>query len=242
VSITTVHEAPVVQLCDIAMHYLSGDGSEVRALDGVSLALHGGELVGVFGASGCGKTTLLMIAGLLERPTVGTVQFDGTSVADLLADEKARRDFRRRNIGFVFQKANLIPFLTAVDNVVLAMIIDGVPKQEAHQRAMRLLGLLDVAHRATNHPAQLSGGEQQRVAIARALANDPRLLLADEPTAALDSGRGRRTMELMQGIAHGMGTAVVVVTHDARSVDLFDRILEMDDGRVIAERRASGAT
>jgi putative ABC transport system ATP-binding protein len=235
-AIAPIRTTPVVQLCDVAMHYQAGDGSVVAALDGVSLALRAGELVGIFGASGCGKTTLLMVAGLLEPPTAGAVRFDGDSVEDLLADENTCRDFRRRNIGFVFQKANLIPFLTALENVALAMIIDGASKAAANHRAMELLTLLDVAHRASNHPAQLSGGEQQRVAIARALANNPRLLLADEPTAALDSRRGRRTIELMQAIARGIGTAVAVVTHDIRSVDLFDRILEMDDGRVVAER------
>jgi putative ABC transport system ATP-binding protein len=226
----------VVQLCDVGVHYPAGDGSVVWALDAVSRALLGGELVGIFGASGCGKTTLLMVAGLLEQPTAGVVRFDGRPAMDRMADENTRRDFRRRNIGFVFQKANLIPFLTAVENVALAMIIDGISKVVANRRALELLALLDIAHRAANHPAKLSGGEQQRVAIARALANGPRLLLAEEPTAALDSHRGRRTIELMQSIARQIGTAIAVVTHDTRYVELFDRILRIEDGRVAADR------
>jgi putative ABC transport system ATP-binding protein len=227
---------PVVRLSGVSVHYPAGDGSLVRALDRVSLAWRPGELVGIFGASGCGKTTLLMVAGLLQQPTAGTVRFDGHSAVERPADENTRRDFRRRNIGFVFQKANLIPFLTAVENVALAMIIDGIPKAEANRRALDLLSLLDVEHRSANRPAQLSGGEQQRVAVARALANGPRLLLADEPTAALDSRRGRRTIELMRSISRKMGTAVAVVTHDVRYSDLFDRILHMEDGRISAEQ------
>jgi putative ABC transport system ATP-binding protein len=231
-----IRSASVAELRAVSVRYQAGDGSTVLALDNVSLALHAGELVGIFGPSGCGKTTLLMVAGWLEAPTSGMVLFDEIPINQLATGETRRRDFRRRNIGFVFQKPNLIPFLTAVDNVALAMIIDGVPAATATRRAMELLDLLDVAHRAANHPASLSGGEQQRVAVARALANNPRLILADEPTAALDSSRGRRAMELLKSIAQSMGTAVAVVTHDTRSADLFDRTLEMEDGRIIAEQ------
>jgi putative ABC transport system ATP-binding protein len=227
---------PVAALHNVSVLYRAGDGSRVQALDDVSLALHAGELVGIFGPSGCGKTTLLMVTGWLEPPTDGSIFFDGAPINQLVAGETGRRDFRRKNIGFVFQKPNLIPFLSALDNVALAMIIDGVPATAANRRAMVLLDLLDVAHRATNHPAALSGGEQQRVAIARALANSPRLILADEPTAALDGARGRRSMELLQSIARSMRTSIAVVTHDARSADLFDRTLEMEDGRIVSER------
>ena len=146
------------------------------------------------------------------EPTSGLVLFDGTPIDELVASEASRCDFRRRNIGFVFQKPNLIPFLNAVNNVALAMIIDGVPAGTAGRRAMALLDLLDVVHHAANYPASLSGGEQQRVAVPRALANNPRLILADEPTAAPDSSRGRRAMELSRSIAQSMGTAVAVVT------------------------------
>lgn len=228
--------SPVLSIADVGVRYRGGDGAMVDALSGVSLDLAAGEMLGIFGPSGCGKTTLLMVAGLLETPTSGGVRFAGASAATL-ADEAALRDFRRRHIGFVFQKPNLVPFLTAVENVALAMVIDGVSQAAAERRAMGLLAALDIAHRAGNHPARLSGGEQQRVAVARALANNPVLVLADEPTAALDSRRGRQVMELLLAIARQRLAAVAVVTHDPRSVDLFDRVIEMEDGRVVAERR-----
>jgi putative ABC transport system ATP-binding protein len=227
---------PVLSLRDVAVRYRGGDGAMVDALAEVTLDLMAGEMVGIFGPSGCGKTTLLMAAGLLEAPTSGTVQLAGIAAASV-ATEAALRDFRRRHIGFVFQKPNLIPVLTAAENVALAMVIDGVPAAEAERRAIGLLAALEAAHRAGNRPASLSGGEQQRVAVARALANDPVLVLADEPTAALDSRRGRQVMEVLRSIARERHAAVAVVTHDPRSIDLFDRILEMDDGRIVAERR-----
>ncbi|SON57485.1 Macrolide export ATP-binding/permease protein MacB [Hartmannibacter diazotrophicus] len=212
-------------------HYRSGE-TVVRALDGVSIDIRAGELVGIIGPSGSGKSTFLMIAGLLEPPTAGTVTLAGESVSDSGADLNRLRDFRRRHIGFIFQKANLIPFLTAEENVALALTIDDVPIGPARAYARELLAALDLVHRADNIPARLSGGEQQRVAVARALANDPPLLLADEPTAALDSVRGRQVMELFRKIATERGSAVAVVTHDPRSLDLFDRIIEFEDGKV----------
>ncbi len=228
--------APVLSLRDVGVRYRGGDGAMVDALADVTLDLMAGEMVGIFGPSGCGKTTLLMAAGLLEPPTSGTVRLAGVP-SGALAQEAALRDFRRRHIGFVFQKPNLIPVLTAAENVALAMVIDGLPAAEAEARAVALLAALEAAHRAGNRPARLSGGEQQRVAVARALANNPVLVLADEPTAALDSRRGRHVMEVLRSVARERHAAVAVVTHDPRSIDLFDRILEMDDGRIVAERR-----
>jgi putative ABC transport system ATP-binding protein len=226
--------APVLSLRNAGVCYRGGDGALVEALADVTLDLRAGEMIGIVGPSGCGKTTLLMSAGLLETVTSGSVNFSGTA-ATTITDETALRDFRRRHIGFIFQKPNLVPFLTAVENVALAMVIDGMPEADAERRAMALLAMLDVSHRAGNKPARLSGGEQQRVAVARALANDPILLLADEPTAALDSRRGRQVMELMLAIARQRLAAVAVVTHDARSKDLFDRVVQMEDGRVVRE-------
>ncbi len=230
---------PVLSLRDVGVRYRGGDGAMVDALADVTLDLKAGEMIGIFGPSGCGKTTLLMAAGLLETVSSGRVRFASTA-APTMDDEAALRDFRRRHIGFIFQKPNLVPFLTAVENVALAMVIDGMPEAVAERRAMALLALLAVAHRAANTRARLSGGEQQRVAVARALANDPILLLADEPTAALDSRRGRQVMELMLAIARRRLAAVAVVTHDARTKDLFDRVVEMEDGRVVM-RGASAA-
>jgi len=225
---------PVLSLRQVGVRYRGGDGGMVEALADVTLDLKAGEMIGIVGPSGCGKTTLLMAAALLEPVTSGSVHFSNTPAATI-EDDAALRDFRRRHIGFIFQKPNLVPFLTAVENVALAMVIDGVSEAAAERRAMALLAMLDVAHRAGNMPARLSGGEQQRVAVARALANNPILLLADEPTAALDSRRGRQVMELMLAIARQRLAAVAVVTHDSRSKDLFDRIVEMEDGRVVTE-------
>ncbi|GEO87082.1 MULTISPECIES: ABC transporter ATP-binding protein [Alphaproteobacteria] len=225
---------PILSVRDTARYYPSGD-SIVKALDGVSLDIHAGELVAIVGPSGSGKSTLLLIAGLLEPPTSGEVRIRGTLVSKAGENLDRLRDFRRRNIGFVFQKANLIPFLTASENVALAMEIDDVPAGDARRHAERLLAGLGLGHRVGNRPSKLSGGEQQRVAIARALANDPTLILADEPTAALDSARGRQVIELFRQIADTRGAAIVVVTHDPRSLDLFDRTIELTDGRISGE-------
>lgn len=179
---------PVLSVRGLSRHYTAG-GACVRALDGVSLDVAAGELVGIFGPSGSGKSTLLMLAGLLENPTSGEVWLAGERVSYVGADLDARRETRRKRIGFVFQKANLIPFLTAVENVALSLEIADVAPADARAHGRRLLAALDLSHRADSLPAKLSGGEQQRVAVARALANAPPLILADEPTAALDSVR-----------------------------------------------------
>ncbi|WP_108662644.1 ABC transporter ATP-binding protein [Acuticoccus kandeliae] len=226
---------------DARKHFPSGD-TVVRALDGVTVEARPGELIGIMGASGSGKSTMLLIAGLLEPPTDGAVYFRGECVSHPEADLDRLRDFRRRNIGFVFQKANLIPFLSALDNVALALQIDDVPVAQARDYAHELLVELGLGHRVDNRPARLSGGEQQRVAIARALANDPPLILADEPTAALDSVRSRQVMELFRTIADERQASVMVVTHDSRSIDLFDRVYEFSDGRILSENHSAAAS
>ena len=223
----------VLSVRSLTRHYATGAGL-VRALNGVSLDVAAGELVGIFGPSGSGKSTFLMLAGLLENPTSGEVWLAGERVSHAGADLDALREIRRRRIGFVFQKANLIPFLSAVENVALALEIADVAPADARLHGRRLLAALDLAHRAESLPATLSGGEQQRVAVARALANAPPLILADEPTAALDRMRGRQVMEIFRRIAAAHGTAVVVITHDPRSTDLFDRIVHVEDGRICA--------
>ncbi|MBO0906076.1 ATP-binding cassette domain-containing protein [Jiella sonneratiae] len=225
--------SPILSVRDAARHYQSGE-TVIRALDGVSFDVFPGELVGIVGPSGSGKSTMLLIAGLLELPTGGCVAFEGEIVSRPGGSIAGLRDFRRRKIGFVFQKANLIPFLTAAENVALVLQIDDVPAAAARLHAERLLAALGLGERLDNRPARLSGGEQQRVAIARALANDPPLLLADEPTAALDSVRGRQVMELFRTIADVRQAGIVVVTHDNRSLDLFDRLVEFSDGRIVA--------
>ncbi|WP_333835290.1 ABC transporter ATP-binding protein [Rubrimonas sp.] len=224
---------PLLSIRHAAKHYPSGD-TIVKALDGVSLDLHGGELVAIMGPSGSGKSTFLLIAGLIDRPSHGEVHFAGRPMSSPESDLDRLRDFRRQNIGFVFQKANLIPFLSAVENVAIAMEMDDVAPGDARDHAITLLEALGLGHRTDNLPNRLSGGEQQRVSIARALANDPRLILADEPTAALDSVRGRQVVSLFRQIADARGTAIAVVTHDARNLDMFDRVIAFDDGRIVS--------
>lgn len=233
-------ESAVLSVRNAARYYRSGD-TVVRALDGVSLEAGAGELVGITGPSGSGKSTLLLICGLLEPPSQGEVYIAGRRVSEPGAELDRLRDFRRDHIGFVFQKANLIPFLSAAENVAIALEIADVAPAPAHDYAVQLLKALDLGHRVDNLPARLSGGEQQRVAIARALANDPPLLLADEPTAALDSVRGRQAMELFKRIAVERKACVMVVTHDPRSLDLFDRVLELSDGRLVSGDKAVSA-
>lgn len=204
----------------------------LRALDDVSISTRRGEVAALLGPSGAGKSTLLQALGLLSLPELGTISVGGRVVA---VDGEAREDLaaiRRGGMGFVFQKANLIPFLTARENVLLALQINGRVGAPAAKRADDLLGYLELTERAGHYPAMLSGGEQQRVSIARALANEPAVVFADEPTAALDKKRGRDVIELLGEAAHDHGTSVFVVTHDHRTLDLFDTIYEMEDGRL----------
>lgn len=210
--------------------YESG-GSPVTALAEGSLTLSPGAVSGIVGPSGSGKTTLLMIAGLLEAPTTGEVLFDGKVISRPGAKLNELRTFRRTHLGFVFQKANLIPFLTAAENVAIAMQVNDVGRQQAQLRAARLLDALGMGHRGSNYPSQLSGGEQQRVSIARALANDPTVILADEPTAALDGTRAEMVMKVFRQLADSRNVAICVVTHDTRWMTYFDSTLELEDGR-----------
>jgi putative ABC transport system ATP-binding protein len=205
----------------------------VHALRDASLAINSGELIGMFGPSGSGKTTFLLIAGLLDAPTSGRVIFKGQAISDPNADVDHLRDFRRQHIGFVFQKPNLIPFLSAEDNVRVALKVNGIDSTIAAERARSLLEQFGVGARAKHLPVHLSGGEQQRVAIARALANRPELILADEPTANLDSLRGRQVMETFRELADYERVSICVVTHDARNEDLFDRRVEIVDGCIV---------
>jgi putative ABC transport system ATP-binding protein len=221
----------VVEVSHVTKTYRSGE-SEVTALADMTLALRAGELTGIVGPSGSGKTTFLMIAGVLEPPTYGKISYGSKIVVGPKTQLNRLRDFRRTHIGFVFQKANLIPFLTAIENVLVALEINGSKGKAARQRARELLEQFGMGHRPDNYPSQLSGGEQQRVSIARALANEPTLILADEPTAALDGSRGRQVMDLFRQLADERRVAVCVVTHDPRWSDLFDCIVEMGDGRV----------
>jgi putative ABC transport system ATP-binding protein len=225
------HDNLALQAAGLTKIYGSGH-TEVVAVRDAGLSVARGEIVALIGPSGAGKSTLLTLLGLIRPPNTGRILIDGTLVFDNHQAQVDIRRFRRQKFGFVFQKANLIPFLTAAENVRLAMEIDDQPVRTSRRRAMELLEYLGVAERAKNLPSMLSGGEQQRVAVARALANRPSLILADEPTAALDSVRGRQVMELFRKVAHEQNAGVIVVTHDHRALDVFDRTLEMEDGQL----------
>ncbi|HVL34201.1 MAG TPA: ABC transporter ATP-binding protein [Burkholderiales bacterium] len=210
----------------------------VHALREVTVSVDAGELAALLGPSGSGKSTLLLCTSLIEPPSAGAIAVRGRAVwRDGAALVDARR-FRRENIGFVFQGHNLIPFLTAEENVALAMQLAGVGRREAARRARDLLGYLEVGHRAGALPATLSGGERQRVAIGRALANEPPIVFADEPTAALDTERGMKVMALLRRVAREKRSAVIAVTHDERMIEGFDTVYEMNDGRLAQKLHA----
>ncbi|MFM9841919.1 MAG: ABC transporter ATP-binding protein [Dongiaceae bacterium] len=218
-----------VTTAGIVMEFPAGD-STVRVLHGIDLALPPGELIMLVGPSGCGKTTLLsIIAGILS-PTQGSVDVFGTPVTTLRDRDKVR--FRRNNIGFIFQQYNLLPALTAAENAAVPLVAGGTPLAKAVARAKEILGSVGLGEHAHKLPRQLSGGQQQRVAVARALVNEPRLLVCDEPTAALDAATGQSVIVTLKQVARHAGRVVLVVTHDNRIFRFADRILEMSDGRV----------
>ena len=221
-----------VEVENLTKIYGKGE-SAVTALADASIQVKPGELVAILGPSGSGKTTLLTAIGLINEPTHGTVVIDGTAVADegWLPGIDLKR-LRREKLGFIFQAHNLIPFLTAQENVMIALEINHLTRSEAKTRATELLGALNLGHRLNNYPSALSGGEAQRVAIARALANKPKVILADEPTAALDTENGKNVMILLKKLALENHSAILVVTHDHRMVEGFDRIFHVNDGRI----------
>jgi putative ABC transport system ATP-binding protein len=220
---------PVVRLCAVRKEY----GDSV-ALDGVDLEIRPGEAVAVMGPSGSGKSTLLNLVAGLDRPTSGSVVVHGEDLGEL--NEKGLALFRRRRIGMIFQFFNLLDDLPALDNVALAAQLTGTPAAQARRRALELLDELGIAGRRDTYPAQLSGGERQRVAVARALMNRPALLLADEPTGALDSRAGEQVMDLLLDL-NQIGQTLLLVTHDERlATRCASRLIEVVDGRVARER------
>ncbi len=208
----------------------------VTAIADATFQVTPGELVAILGPSGSGKTTLLTAIGLINEPTRGKLVIDGTTVADggWLPGLDLKR-LRREKLGFIFQAHNLIPFLSARENVMIALEINHLTRTEARNRADELLSALNLGHRLDNYPSALSGGEAQRVAIARALANKPSVILADEPTAALDTENGKNVMALLKKLAVENHSAILVVTHDHRMVEGFDRIFHVSDGRIAGE-------
>lgn len=223
-----------IQCREVTKDYGRGD-SRVRALRGVTVDIEPGELTLLVGPSGCGKTTLISIlAGTLDA-TTGEVEVLGVPLNELT--KEAKTEFRAQNVGFVFQQFSLLPSLTAAENVAVPLVIRGVSKAEALDRARRLLAEVGLADRVDTLPGQLSGGQQQRVAIARALVHEPHLLVCDEPTSAVDAKTGHLVMELIRKLALSPNRVAVVVTHDSRVFSFADRIITLEDGRVANDER-----
>jgi len=227
---------PILEAANVTKDLGSG-AAKVAALKGVSLALSGGELTLLMGPSGSGKTTLLSILGCMLSPTEGTIHICQQSTAGADPEELAR--LRREHVGFVFQSFHLFPTLSATDNVRLALDVRGEPRRAAKIRSREALAKVGLAHKIKAYPRELSGGEQQRVAIARAIVGNPSIILADEPTAALDGANGQAVMKLLAEIARERGHAVLIVTHDPRLLPFADRVVHIEDGRIIGEERGS---
>ena len=228
----------VMQATDIVKDLGVGAG-KVRALKGVSVSLNAGELTLLMGPSGSGKTTLLSILGCILAPTEGRVVVGGESIEGLGPEQLAA--VRRRHIGFIFQSYNLFPTLNAMENVRLALDVRGMKSPETLVRAEQALRDVGLGHRLRSYPRNMSGGEQQRVAVARALAGAPSVILADEPTAALDSENGQSVMALLQELAKDKTRAVLAVTHDSRTIPYADRIIRIEDGKIVGEERPAQA-
>ncbi len=225
---------PAVRLEGLVKRYGAG-ATAVEALRGVDLAVYPGEVVGLIGPSGSGKTTLLKCLGAVIEPTAGRIALGGELTYDHGWKVRDLRALRRDRIGFIFQAPYLIPFLDATDNVALLPMLAGMPNSAARSRAREVLATLDVAHRAAARVSELSGGEQQRVSIARSLANRPPIILADEPTAPLDSERALTVMRILNQLAADYRTAIIVVTHDEKIIPTFRRIYRIRDGRALEE-------
>lgn len=221
-----------ISVRDVSKTYASG-AAAVRALDGVSVEASFGELLMLMGPSGSGKTTLVSMMGCILAATSGSIRVSGTEIVGL--SERRLPKVRLDHIGFIFQGFNLFPALKAAENVAIALDLKGIRGSAARKRSLTLLDQVGLADKAESYPADLSGGQKQRVAIARALAGDPEIILADEPTAALDSQSGRTVMELLNTLAHDRGRAVVIVTHDNRTIQYADRIVHIADGKISHE-------
>jgi putative ABC transport system ATP-binding protein len=223
-----------IQVRGVSKTYAEGS-VRVSALDAIDLDVQSGEVLLLMGPSGSGKTTLLSVMGCILRPTSGSVKIAGLETASMNQQQLSR--VRLKHIGFVFQAFNLFPTLTVLENVEVALDLKGIRGTSARKQAQDLLAEVGLTEKFDTFPADLSGGQKQRVALARALAGDPEVLLADEPTAALDSHTGRTVMQLMSELAHQRGRGVVIVTHDNRILDMGDRIVRIEDGRIASDER-----
>lgn len=230
----------LIELKDVYKIYNEGMENEVRALDGVSLTIDRGEFVAVIGASGSGKSTLMNILGCLDIPTYGDYYLDGEDVADLTNRELAK--IRNKEVGFVFQGYNLIPELTAIENVELPLIYQNIPIGKRYDMAMDALERVSMEERADHRPNEMSGGQQQRVAIARAIATKAPIIMADEPTGALDSRTGAHVLEILHRL-HSEGTTIILITHDGNIASTAERIIRISDGKIIMDcpREEAGA-
>ena len=226
-------DRPVIHMRDIVKTYYIGQPNELEILNGISLTVHTGEFVAIVGESGSGKSTLMNVIGALDRPTSGTYALDGEEVDTL--DDAALSRIRNKKIGFVFQSFNLIPRVSALENVEVPLLYAGVTAKERRERAMELLTMVGMQDRADHQPNELSGGQNQRVAIARAMANDPAILLADEPTGALDSETSHLVMDLFHQLHEERGKTIVLITHSKELAAETERIVTLSDGRIVAD-------
>jgi putative ABC transport system ATP-binding protein len=221
---------PIIKLDNVWRTYMLGK-TEVHALRGLSLEIFPGDFVAIMGSSGSGKSTLLNIIGCLDSPTKGRVYLKGKDIS--LMSESQLSQFRGKTLGFVFQEFNLLTNLTAIENVMLPMIFQGTSLEKRRERAKKILVSVDLENRIFHEPGELSGGERQRVAIARAFANNPEVIIADEPTGNLDSVTGKKIMEVLTDFHKKEGKTVVVVTHDAKIADYAEKVVNIQDGRII---------
>ena len=224
----------VIEMHDIVKTYYIGTPNELEVLHGISLEIHEGEFVSIVGASGSGKSTLMNIIGALDHQTSGEYTLDGVPMTEM--NSRKLSQIRNRKIGFVFQTFNLIPRSTAQGNVELPMLYAGMPKRERRKRAKELLAMGERSERAKHMPNELSGGQKQRVAIARAMANDPAIILADEPTGALDSNTGRLVMDIFHELHKKQGKTIILITHNNELAEETERIITIHDGRIVQER------
>ena len=229
---------PVIEMRGIVKSFYLGTPNELEILHGIDLTIREGEFVSIVGASGSGKSTLMNIIGALDHQTAGEYTLDGVPMTEMSSNRLS--EIRNEKIGFVFQTFNLIPRSTALGNVELPMMYAGVPRAARTRRAMELLELVDMGDRAKHRPNELSGGQKQRVAIARAMANDPAIILADEPTGALDSSTGRLVMDIFHRLHREQGKTIVLITHNNELAEETERILTLRDGNIVGERAVKG--
>ena len=232
-------ETPVIEMHGIVKTFYQNTPNELEILHGIDLTIREGEFVSIVGASGSGKSTLMNIIGALDHQTAGEYILDGVPMTEMSSNKLSQ--IRNEKIGFVFQTFNLIPRSTALGNVELPMMYAGVSKGDRSRRAMELLELVGMKDRARHRPNELSGGQKQRVAIARAMANDPSIILADEPTGALDSNTGRMVMDIFHRLHREQGKTIVLITHNNDLAEETERVLTIKDGRIVGERLGKGA-